>query len=488
MTTMNSFESFQIIKKAASFAGMLLFGNAMFSGSGYAQNTSPNFIFILTDDLGWSHTSRGVDAGNPDSRSDYYSTPSIDRLIQDGISFTRGYAPAAICSPTRRSIQYGKTPARLGDDSFKQNYDPGLGNDILSIPMVLKAANPDYRAAHYGKWDLRAGIFPEDVGYDESDGDTGNRHGNHFIHPDDKWNMVFITNDPKRTVTLADRSVNFMERQTRNGHPFFLQISHYAPHVDIQARRDTYDKYLRKPRGKKHNNAGMAAMIEDLDSSVGIILDKVRSLGIEDNTYIIFMSDNGPVEAIPQVRPATRKLQHPDKFPFPLRSDPLRAGKWTLYEGGIRVPFIVKGPGIAPESMSHEPVAGWDILPTLAELAQYPHPLPRNLDGGSFAGILKSGGEGAISRDNNFLVFHRYHDGYGHSAIMHGDFKLMVFWIRGHVELYNITDDLGERHDLALENPEKVNELLELLKAYLQEVNPDLFHELKHANADRWIR
>ena len=485
---MNLFGSVNILKKAVSVTGMLVLGNTLFPDGGSAQNKSPNFVFILTDDQGWSHTSQGVDPGNPDSRSDFYHTPNIDRLIQGGISFTRGYAPAAICSPTRRSVQYGKTPARLGDESFKDNYDPRLGNDILTIPMVLKAANPDYRSAHYGKWDLRGGIFPEDIGYDESDGDTRNRHGNHFTHPDDKWNTVFITNDPKRTVTLAERSVNFMERQVSNGKPFFLQISHYAPHVDIQARRDTYDRFLRKPRGLKHNNAGMAAMIEDMDTSIGIILDKVESLGIEDNTYIIFMSDNGPVEAIPQVRPATRKLQHPEKFPFPLRSDPLRAGKWTLYEGGIRVPFIAKGPGITPESISREPVAGWDILPTLAELARYPKPLPSTLDGGSFAGIMKSGGDGTISRSNDFLVFHRYHRGYGHSAIMHGDFKLMVFWIAGRVELYNITEDLGERHDLASEKPETVNELMGYLTAYLQKVNPDLLHELKHANSERWIR
>ncbi len=476
------------IKKAVSVTGMLLLGSTIFHGVGSAQNKSPNFIFILTDDQGWSHTSLGVDALNPESKSDYYETPNIDRIIRQGISFTRGYAPAAICSPTRRSIQYGKTPARLGDETFKENYDPKLGNDILSIPMILKAADPNYRTAHYGKWDLRAGIFPEDLGYDESDGDTGNRHGNHFIHPDDKWNTVFITNDPKRTVTLAQRSVNFIERQVNNGNPFYLQISHYAPHVDIQSRRETYDKYLRKPRGLKHNNAGMAAMIEDMDTSIGAVLDEVERLGIGENTYIIIMSDNGPVEAIPQVRPATRKLHHPDKFPFPLRSAPLRAGKWTLYEGGIRVPFLVKGPGINPGSISHEPVVGWDILPTLADLAGYSHPLPANLDGGSFAGIMKSDGEGSVPRSNDFLVFHRYHGGYGHSAVMQGDYKLIAFWNSGHVELYNLAKDLGERTEIASDYPDKVEVLFEKLTSYLMEVNPELLESSFHANRERWAR
>ncbi|MEX0684606.1 MAG: sulfatase [Balneolales bacterium] len=464
--------------------GCLLLTFLILSEESFAQDKSPNFIFILTDDHGWSHTSIGVDSNNFDSKSDFFETPNIDRLIKGGMSFTNAYAPASICSPTRRSIQYGMTPARLGDEEFENNFDPNEIEGIISIPWLLKSANRNYQAAHYGKWDLRADIFPEDLGYDESDGNTGNRDGNLFTNSADKWDKVFITNNPKRSVSLAERSVNFMERQVKKGNPFYLQISHYAPHIDIQSRQETYDKYLRKQRGVKHYNAGWAAMLEDMDMSIGIILDKVESLGISDNTYIIFMSDNGAVEALPQVRPAIKKLQHPDLFNIPMRNHPLRGGKWTLYEGGIRVPYIVQGPGVKSGSVSHEAVVGWDILPTISELANYNEQLPDNLDGGSFAEIIKTGGKGKIHRANDYLIFHRFHSSYGHSAIIQGNYKLIIFWKSNRMELYNLENDLGEVTNLAKTNPEKVDEIYERLTNYIREVNPNLLEELLSYKTD----
>src|SRR5690606_33456265 len=136
-----------------------------------------------------------------------------------------------------------------------------------------------------------------------------------------------------------------------------------------------------------------------------------------DNTYIILMADNGGVELIPPV-PAKSKLLHPDTFNRPTRNYPLRGGKWTLYEGGIRVPFVVKGPGVASGTISLVPVAGWDILPTIAELTGFAHALPKELDGGSFARLLQSDGKGSVSRTHDYFIFHRYHTGYPHSAII----------------------------------------------------------------------
>ena len=438
---------------------------------------SPNFIFILTDDQGWSCTSIGMDDDNPDSKSDYFETPNIDRLAKEGIRFTRAYAPAAICSPTRRAIQFGQTPARLGDETFKESYDPYKNEDLLTIPRMLKSVNPYYRAAHFGKWDLRAEIFPEDLGYDESDGDTRNRHGNLMSDSKDKWDVFFINDDPKRTVSITQRSVNFMERQVRDSKPFYLQISHYAPHVDIQTRQATLDKYVKKEKGKKHDNPGWAGMLQDMDTSIGVVLDMVESLGIADHTYIIFMSDNGGVEFLPPV-PAQKKLLHPDTFEKPMRNDPLRGGKWNLYEGGIRVPFVVKGPGVAAGETSHVPVGGWDILPTLSELAGYKNKLPEQLDGGSFVSIIKNVGKGEVSRKHDFMVFHRYNRSYPHSAIIQSDYKAIKFWKTGKLELYNLATDLGERNDLVTAEPEKGNELFDLLSAYLNEVNPGLIQKL----------
>jgi arylsulfatase A len=441
---------------------------------------SPNIILILADDLGWSCTSLGMDDADPESRSDYYETPRIDRMAKEGIRFTNGYAPAAICSPTRRSILLGQTPARLGDETFPELVNAAGKDKLLTLPRVLKAANPDYRTAHYGKWDLRADIFPEDMGYDESDGDTGNSNGNLMTGNDDRWSDQFITNDPKRMVTLTRRAVNFMERQVKGNHPFYLQVSHYATHVDIQTKESTLEKYNNKPPGTKHQTPGWAGMLEDLDTAVGEILDAVDKLGIAGNTYVIFMSDNGAVELIPPV-PSSEKLNHPDSFSGPMRNFPLRGGKWTLYEGGIRVPFIIKGPGIQQGSTCRETITGWDLLPTFAELTGHAGTLPASLDGGSFKKLL-SDPAGKVTRANDFLVFHRYHDGYPHSAIIRGDFKLIRFWKSGQNELYNLRSDKGERNDIASAEPGQTKELEQLLNDYLLEVNPVLHATLLSYN------
>ncbi|MFO7823305.1 MAG: sulfatase-like hydrolase/transferase [Cyclobacterium sp.] len=193
-------------------------------------------MFILTDDQGWSSTSIGMDDRIPASISDFFETHSIDRLAREGMRFTRAYAPAAICSPTRRSILFGQTSARLGDETFPATHDPRLNSHQLTVPALLKGIDPWYRAAQFGKWDLREEIFPEDLGFDESDGDTRNAHGNLMTGKDDKWEAVFLTNDPKRSSSITRRGINLMERQVSAGNPFYLQLSHYAAHVDMQTR------------------------------------------------------------------------------------------------------------------------------------------------------------------------------------------------------------------------------------------------------------
>ena len=440
--------------------------------------TTPNIIFILTDDQGWSCTSLGMDDRIADSKSDFFETPNIDRLAKAGMRFTRGYAPASICSPTRRSILFGMTPARLGDETFPVNYNPELQPHRLTIPKMLKSADPKYKTAHFGKWDLRANLFPEDLGYDESDGDTRNRHGNLMSGPEEKWTEVYIHDDPKKIVSITERALNFMDRQVKQGNPFYLQVSHYAPHVDIQTRQQSFEKYENKPKGRKHNNAGWAGMLEDMDQSVGDILSKISELGIGDNTYVIFMSDNGAAEFIPPV-PARQKMWHPEKFDAPMRNYPLRGGKWNLYEGGIRVPFIVKGPGIAAGVTCDVPVVGWDILPTLAEMVSFPFALPEEHDGGSFFGILHANGQGIVKRNKDFLVFHRFNKGYPHTAIIRGNYKAVQIWKTGITELYALQDDVGEMHDISASHTEVLLPLLQQMKTYLGEVNPELLTELE---------
>jgi arylsulfatase A-like enzyme len=436
-----------------------------------AAAAAPNFILILTDDLGWTSLSQRMDDRTPNSRRDYHETPALERLARSGLRFTNGYAPDALCCPTRRSIQFGQTPTRQGDERFPKNYAPAT-HPRLTIPLLLKSADRRYRTAHYGKWDLRAGIFPEDLGYDESDGNTGNKNGDVASDKASKWTEHYLNNDPKRVDTLTARAVSFVRRNHAAGTPFYLQLSHYATHVDIQAREETYAKFAAKPRGRIHSHPAWAAMLADLDAGIGRLLDEVDRLGLADNTYVFFMADNGAAEFVPPVK---NKLDHPSVFPVPPRNHPLRGGKWVLYEGGIRVPFIVRGPGIKPGSQCDVPVAGWDLLPTLADLAGYAPPLPLDLDGASFRGLLARG-EGVVPRKDDALVFHRYASGYPHSAIRVGNYKLIKFWKTNALELYQLGEDPGETVNLAKKLPEKTRELHERLTAYLKRVDAEVLH------------
>lgn len=450
--------------------GITAFG--LFSDN--AAEKKPNFILILTDDQGWTSTSQLMNDAVSNSKSDYYETSQIERFAAKGMRFTNGYAPCALCCPTRRSIQFGQSPARQGDALFKENYHPDF-KKVAAIPTVLKSISPSYKTAHYGKWDLRADLFPEDLSYDESDGNTGNRNGDMNSTKESKWTDLFLNNDPKRIETITDRALNFMGRQAKSGNPFYLQVSHYATHVDYQARESTYKKYQQKKKGEVHTNASYAAMLEDLDSGIGRILDKIEELGIGDNTYVILMADNGAVESIPPIK---NKFDHPSTLKSKTNSYPLRGGKWTLYEGGIRVPFMVIGPGIKGGTQTNIPITGWDILPTLSDLAGNRNPLPQNLDGTSFRPLFASTSEKKFSRKKDELVFHYF--GKPHSSIRVGDYKLIKFWNLKKVELYNLKDDLGELNDLSATEPAKVKELEARLMAYLEGVKSEALNPVKN--------
>lgn len=431
----------------------------------------PNFIFILADDQGWNGTSVQMHKYRKDSKSDFYSTPNLERLAYEGMRFSYGYSPAALCCPTRRSIQFGQTPARQGDDkTFEKNYP--RNNKKLTIPRLLKSISPKYKAAHFGKWDLRTDMKPEDLGYDECDGNTGNGTGNAASQfgKKGKWEKILETDDPKLVFTLTKRSNSFMEDQVNAGNPFYLQISHYATHVDMQTRAETHKKYQNKEKGEIHKRPAFAGMTEDLDTAIGKMLDKVEQLGIAANTYIIYMTDNGGVPWIPPDR--EKRLANPRKsFNDKSRNWPLRAGKWTLFEGGIRVPFIIKGPGVRAGLTSHVPVIGWDLLPTIADLAGYKKSMPLDLDGGSIKPVLKNNGRGQIKRPNDFFVFVRYNDSYPHAAILQDGYKYVKFGKSKKVLLFDLTDDVGEMIDISGERPELVVEMESKLMDYLKSVN-----------------
>ncbi|HQR92413.1 MAG: hypothetical protein B7X72_02065 [Sphingobacteriia bacterium 39-39-8] len=433
-------------------------------------NKRPNVILILVDDLGWSCFSSKADQLLNESKSDFHETPNIDKLASQSIRFTRGYSSDPICTPARRSIQFGQSSIRQGDESFQQNYQPAVSTN-KTIPQVLKAFDNRYQTAHFGKWDLRAKILPEQLGYDESDGDTGNKNGDKVTDKEEKWNQHYITVNPKQMDSITVRSIRFMKKQVQANTPFYLQVSHYATHVNTETNQASYEKFLAKDKGKKHDNPAWAGMINDLDTRIGLLLKEVEQLGISDNTYIFLLADNGAVEFIP---PVSNRLDPPASFDHLMRNYPLRGGKWTLYEGGIRVPFMIRGPGIKAGIQTDEPAIGWDILPTINELVGNKNKPNANIDGGSLVPLIKNQGQGKVERLSKDLYFHRYNNGYPHSAIISENYKLIKFWKTKKIELFNIKDDLGEVKEISKLEPELSNQLEAKLLKYMESVNPDL--------------
>ena len=324
---------------------------------------------------------------------------------------------------------------------------------------MLKQANPRYRTAHFGKWDARYDeVTPEEMGYDVSDGLTGNNTGGGRSNI--KWPMAL--GDPKLIFSLTERAGQFMEKQVESGHPFYLQVSHYAVHLGITYRQHTLGKYQALRPGDKHHIPEFSAMTEDLDTGIGILLDKINALGLRGSTYIIFLSDNGGRNSQP--------IGGAQRVP---RNFPLRGGKGSMYEGGIRAPFVVAGPGVKKNSISRVPVTGMDILPTLADFAGYPKKLPAALDGGSFKNVVLNGGMGEIKRNLPYLIFHQAANRKAQSAIRAGNFKLVKTWKENRLELFDLSEDLSEANDLSEEMPKKTEELHDQLLTFLTKVDAE---------------
>jgi len=425
----------------------------------------PNIILFLTDDQGWTDTSVQMMAGRPDSKSDFYQMPNFERLARKGMIFSDAYSPAPVCVPTRCSIQFGKTPARLRNTCHVSSASNCL--DEVSIARVIKAANPAYATAHFGKWGLSytPTSLPE-MGYDKSDGRTNNYHGD-WRSLNDK--RALPADDPKRIFSLTRCANEFMQEQVKAGRPFYLQISHYAVHSQHRALKETIEKYKKLPRGKKCTLEDYqspppplnrwiieyAAMIENLDTSLGMLLKKLEELGITGNTYIIFTSDNG------------------GDF---RGNEPLRGGKGTVWEGGIRVPMVAYGPGIEAGCRCDVPVVDWDFMPTFVDLVGGSKKvLPKNIDGGSLRPLFENAGKGNVQRNTEELVFHfpASYSSTPHSAIRLGDYKLVKNWITQNYQLFNLAEDISESRDLADSMPRKARQLHKRLMAYLKEVNAE---------------
>lgn len=425
---------------------------------------SPNFILFLVDDHGWYGTPVKMDDKVEHSYMPYKKMPNLVKFAQGAMRFTNAYSPAPACGPSRASIQSGRTTAGNHYVDHREGFTKNLDHkfplmpaetaheitpEIRTIADILKSIDARYATANFGKWHVSIDTPPGEFGYDYDDGNNVNSGIANTEYP-----------NPKDIVGITDRSVKFMKECVGQEKPFYLQMSHYAVHGPARYSPETWSMYENQDLTKLQKEYG--AMAEDMDVSLGKIIQTVKELGIEDNTYIIYTSDNG-LAYICAKEPAMRNYV------------PLRGNKMTIWEGGIRVPLFVKGPGVEP-STCNEPVVGYDILPTLADLAGGLNKVSADVDGGSWKNLLNNDGLGSVQRRSEGLLFHYpvYRDTQGQhpgTAFRLGDYKLIHYYETGKDELYNLSVDIGETNDLAEEMPDKVKQMVELMNQQLELVH-----------------
>ncbi|RLS35031.1 MAG: DUF4976 domain-containing protein [Planctomycetota bacterium] len=420
--------------------------------SAAGADTQPNIILMVADDQGWDGLSVPMSPEISGASSRLFQTPRLEAFAAQGMRFSSAYAAAPVCSPSRISIQCGRSPAALhwtkaapaetGHPLLEPRIIKSIPSESVTIGELLREAG--YATAHYGKWHIGGG-GPGSHGYDAHDGDTGNEQAFAFTDP-----------NPVDIVGMANRTEAFMRQAQAAEKPFFVQLSWNALHAPENALEKTKAKYAAlATAGENGKRVAVAAITEDLDSGVGMVLDAVDRLGLAATTYVIYTSDNGAGGGS--------------------RRGALSGGKGSLWEGGIRVPFIVRGPGVAANSWCHLPVVGWDLLPTFCEWAGVPRDrVPRLVEGGSMAGLLANGGKGEVERAREGLVFHfpHYQNGHTpHAAIRVGNLKLIEFFEDQATKLFDLESDPGERVDLANNRPADAARLQKCLELHLAAVD-----------------
>jgi len=434
----------------------------------------PNVLFILVDDMGWRDLAC--------YGHEIHETPNIDKLAGAGMRFTDGYAACPVCGPTRASIMSGKFPSRSGftanwlppdddllwNDSMPKTRPAFMKLEEITLAEALKAGG--YQTAFVGKWHLgKERYYPQHQGFDI------NVAGNHWGHPHkgyfSPYQMEHLDDGPKGeylTDRLTSEAIRVMDDFSREEKPWLMYLSYYTVHAPFHAKAEKVRKYQKKARHLDVKlNANYAAMIESLDENVGRILLWLDETGLQKDTIIVFTSDNGG-------------------FHMATTNRPLRGYKGSLYDGGIRVPWIVQWPGVTkPGSICNKPVISSDFYPTLLKMTGLPLRPKQHLDGVSLAPLLK--GDADFDRGPLVWFYPHYlprHHAEPGSAIRIGDWKLIQYYEDGRQELYNLKRDIGESDNLAKRMPEKAAEMKARLDAMLKEhganiPTPDFAHKNK---------
>jgi arylsulfatase A-like enzyme len=435
------------------------------------EGKRPNIIFILADDLGYAD----VECYG----SKYYETPHIDRLAAEGARFTDGYTCGPNCQPTRAALHSGQYGPRTGVytvggiDRFDWSRRPlrpvdnvtQLPLDKITLAQSLKQAG--YATGMFGKWHLGEdkNHHPGARGFDEAISSAG-KHFNFKTNPRTEHDE-----DAYLADFLTDRAVDFIDRHQNE--PFFLYLPHFGVHAPYEAKQELIAKFRDKPASGGQQDPRYAAMIASVDESVGRVLAKLDELGLAENTLVIFSSDNGGVGSYDTVG-LSGKLGITDNAP-------LKGGKGTLYEGGIRVPYVFRWKGtIEPGQTETTPINSVDLYPTLVELTGGELPADYPLDGVSYTSLLKE--QKPLERARPlFWHFPGYLGAKADtwrttpvSVVRDGAWKLLEYLEDGRLELYNLRDDLSEANNLAAANPEKARELHGILQAWREEIDAPL--------------
>jgi arylsulfatase A-like enzyme len=432
------------------------------------QSDRPNVILILVDDLGW--TDLGCQG------STFYETPNIDRLASQGMRFTHGYSACTVCSPTRAAVLTGKYPARLRITDWipghvrpyaklkVPDWTMHLPHEETTLAELLRQRG--YATAHVGKWHLgNEEYWPTTQGFDRNLG--GNHRGQppsyFFPYEREEIKLPGLSDGHAGeylTDRLTDEALKFID--DHQDRPFFLYLPHYTVHTPLQAKAEKIAKYQAKrasraQAGGQHANATYAAMIESLDESIGRILARLQELKLAQRTMVIFTSDNGGLT----LNQVTSNV-------------PLRAGKGSAYEGGVRVPLIITYPKlVSAGSVCDQPAMSIDLLPTVAELCGIKN-VPA-VDGVSLAPVLRDP-SATLSPRALYWHYPHYHPGgatpYG--AIREGDLRLVEFYEDNRVELYDLREDVSESIDLASKMPDERDELLGKLRKWRDSVGAQM--------------
>ncbi|MBE3071171.1 MAG: sulfatase [Planctomycetes bacterium] len=438
----------------AAARGLAGLGRASAADSPTAR---PNVVFILIDDMGWRDLAC--------YGSTFYETPHIDHLASQGMRFTNAYAACPVCSPTRASILTGKYPARLHLTDWIAGHKRPWGRlkvpDFnLQLPLeettLAEALKPaGYVSASIGKWHLgKEPFYPEKQGFDLNVGGTQMGQPPSYFAP---YKIPTLENGREGeylTDRLADEAIKFIEANRRK--PFFLYLSHFAVHTPLQAKKEAAARYRAKVKpGQTQRNPVYAAMVESVDECVGKVLAQLDDLGLADRTIVFFMSDNGGLVGSTS-------------------NAPLREGKGTLYEGGIREPLIVRWPGVVrPGSDIDAVVTSVDFFPTILAMAGVADPV-QNVDGIDITPVLRQ--TGTVDRDAIYWHYPHYHPcgATPGGIVREGDWKLIEYYEDGRLELYNLRDDLAETKNLAGDMPDKAGALRKKLHDWLGEVNAQM--------------